>query len=107
MLKFQYMSSRKDRIYSGADESSVHEFKVTLTEAGSSKNTPCSNARDYKLPVSVWADGWAVCSAAFTEYRFNPTNNRYLAAYLVGYVDGADNNEDTPSITVGVCTKIN
>ncbi|MCK1459614.1 hypothetical protein IVB34_14755 [Bradyrhizobium sp. 2] len=107
VLKLQYVSSRKDRMFSGADESTVHEFKVTVTEAGSSKELPCTNMRDYKLPISVWPDGWVLCSASLSEYKFSPANNRYLAAYLVGFVDGTDNNEDTPSIAVGVCTKIN
>jgi hypothetical protein len=33
-----------------------------------------------------------------TDYIFNLTNNRYLSAYMYGYVSGKDSNDDTPMV---------
>ena len=43
------------------------------------------------------------CLGVRHDYRFNLENNRFL---LFGYFDGADNNENTPAVTGGTCTKI-
>ena len=33
---------------------------------------------------------------ALFEYKFNLKNNRFLRAYLAGYVNGMNENSDTP-----------
>ena len=40
------------------------------------------------------------------EIAFSRTTMRFRAVYLVGYIDGKDNNDDTPSIKIGTCTKL-
>jgi hypothetical protein len=40
------------------------------------------------------------------DYQFNLRTNRFLGAYLEGYVDGKDNNDDTPFVSGGTCSKI-
>jgi hypothetical protein len=108
VLKLQFLSATKEKMFESATElTAVNKFNVTVTEAGSNSDRACRNMKDYKLPISVWGDGWVRCDVSLTEYIFNPTTNRFMAAYLVGYVDGDDNNDNTPSIAGGVCTKIN
>jgi hypothetical protein len=109
VLKLQFVSTGRERLFDWMkDLSTVNRFSVTLTEAGSSIDVPCNNTKDFKLPVDVWGDdGWLRCEAGVSEYTFNPTANRFMKAYLLGYVSGTDNNDDTPAITIGVCTKIN
>jgi hypothetical protein len=73
--------------------------KLTITPSGSSSVNECveSSGRKYE---------WSIrCTAALTDFVFDLGSNRYLAAYLVGYV-GGDNN-GTPSVTAGTCKKIN
>ena len=54
--------------------------------------------------VSKW--GYVSCEVALTRYRFNLRNNRFLAAYLEGYTDGANDNKNTPYVAAGMSTKI-
>lgn len=106
VIKLDFLNSRRQKQFDWTELSTVNSFTVTVTEAGSNEARPCKDMKDYKGPVEVWDDGWVRCNVAFSEMRFNPANNRYLSAYLVGYV-GGDNGGDTPAISIGTCTKIN
>jgi hypothetical protein len=44
------------------------------------------------------------CDLFFGEVLFNKNSLRYLETYIAGYVSGEDNNDNTPSITIGRCT---
>jgi len=39
-------------------------------------------------------------------YVFNPFTNRFFHIYTAGYISGLDNNDDTPYMAGGTCTKI-
>ena len=106
VLKLNFLSTNREKMFDWTDISTVNRFIVTVTEAGSSLESPCRNLKDYRSPVEFWDDGWLRCEAGLSEFRFNPVNNRFLKAYLVGYVGGDNDNENTPAITIGVCTKI-
>jgi hypothetical protein len=45
-------------------------------------------------------------SEAYGEMRINLHNLRWLSFYPHGYVNGADNNDDTPGVTIGRCSKL-
>ena len=47
-----------------------------------------------------------VACGSLPSYQFNLTNNRFLSIYDFGYIDGRDNNDETPSVSGGTCTKI-
>lgn len=40
------------------------------------------------------------------EWIMHIENLRFLQSYVWGYVDGRDNNENTPNVEIGTCTKI-
>ena len=40
------------------------------------------------------------------DYVFSLKTNRFLSIYSIGYMDGEDRNENTPSVSGGTCTKI-
>ena len=40
------------------------------------------------------------------DYVFSLKTNRFLSIYSIGYMDGEDSNENTPSVSGGTCTKI-
>ena len=50
--------------------------------------------------------GWINCRLLFGTLRFNKNNLRYIQTYTVGYTDGVNNNDNTPSITIGTCTPL-
>ncbi len=46
------------------------------------------------------------CNNLFGTFIFNTKTRRYLSTYIAGYIDGVDNNDNTPSIEIGICTKL-
>jgi hypothetical protein len=82
----------------------LDEYEVSITDQGESKSYGCTghNATNPKIGEYDFLD----CYRLGSEYQFNFKTNRFLKAYLLGYLDGRDNNENTPSISGGVCTKI-
>jgi hypothetical protein len=101
------------RTYTNKDafsETDITEYSVSVTAAGS--NFPALCSYDY---FYAHTDQHAVplmnnrlrCNASLGDYVFDFGSNRFLGAYLEGYTDGKDNNENTPSVSAGTCTKIN
>lgn len=39
-------------------------------------------------------------------FKLNLSNNRFLATYAVGYIDGKDTDGNSPSISIGKCSVI-
>jgi hypothetical protein len=80
-------------------------YTVTLAAEGDPHEASCTN--DFEFPsktILVGGYGHVSCTSDLTIYRFNLRNNRFLAAYLRGFVDNS--NEHTPSVAGGRCTKI-
>ncbi len=46
------------------------------------------------------------CEIFFGEFLFNPKTKRFLQTFIFGYIDGKDNNENTPSIIIGKCSPL-
>jgi hypothetical protein len=66
------------------------------------------NSLNVKLTVAVInPEGMVViCGGSVDHYIFDLHSNRYLKTYDWGYTSGKDNNDDTPTVTAGICTKI-
>ena len=47
-----------------------------------------------------------VCKVGLGELFFSPKSGRFIKTYPVGYWDGQNNNNNTPHITRGRCSKI-
>jgi len=89
-------------------EETYTNFDVSITASGSSYQAECRQRGSGKnKSISISSYGSFTCSASLQDYYFNLENNRYMNFYAAGYINGADNNENTPSVTGGVCTKIN
>ena len=41
----------------------------------------------------------------FGEFKFNTKTLRFLSTYTAGYLDGKENNDNTPAIEIGTCTR--
>jgi hypothetical protein len=46
------------------------------------------------------------CDSGLYKVRMNKKTLRVLFAYLAGYEDGNDNNDNTPTIGIGTCTPL-
>lgn len=106
VLKLRFLAQRQQKDLFDQLET-VGDFEVTMTDAGTSRALPCANLKDFTPTNSIGKENWLVCVSSLSEYRFDLNANRFLGAYLQGYVNGKDTNDDTPAVTAGVCTKIN
>ena len=78
-------------------------YEATVTEAGRNREISCAGGKD--RTTSADQDGTLNCATALYEYKFNLKNNRFLRAYLAGYVNGMNESSDTPGVSGGTCTK--
>jgi len=46
------------------------------------------------------------CDKIHSDLILNTKTLRYISSYLWGYIDGVDNNNNTPHIEIGICTKL-
>jgi hypothetical protein len=99
VLTVKVMGSRME------GSSPVDDLRVTVTASGSNFAAPCVDLRD-PLKTITSKHSMIFCTVSFTDYTISRTTNRFLAVYPVGYVTGEDNNDDTPSVIGGTCTKI-
>ena len=104
VLRLKFLKSRiDDRL--GIEEK-VIDYNVTLTTAGTDYSAPCKNYPETIITVGEWSS-LLRCHVNLSEFVFSLKTNRYLRAYLQGYVGGEDNDDNTPHIAGGTCTKIN
>jgi hypothetical protein len=80
-------------------------FHVTKTDAGSNDSTPCKESGQVGIDVTS-AFREIRCTVGAFNLVFGRDINRFLMIYPEGYVKGEDNNDDTPSVIAGICTKI-
>jgi len=106
-LRMNFLRARvqKEEYSSLVAEEQVSDYTVTVTTSGSNTGVDCISQYPSKT-VTVYESGNFRCYTAVTEYIFNVRTNRFLAISRVGYVGGEDNNDNTPSIQGGTCTKI-
>ncbi|EKS39846.1 hypothetical protein HMPREF9695_01807 [Afipia broomeae ATCC 49717] len=108
VLKLRFLQEREEPPYvPSLPPTKYKDFQISLTEAGKNTSRPCHNTSNAKLPVSIDEYENAFCTSSLSGYRFNLKANRFLTWYAIGYVDGSDDNENTPSMGGGTCTKIN
>lgn len=46
------------------------------------------------------------CNILFGEFLFNSKTKRFLKSFVAGYVDGEDNNDNTPAVMAGTCSPL-
>ena len=92
-------------------EKGSHLYVITVGSTGDHGFEDfCENSGGSKYlrgAAVVPASGDLECSTlSINEYKFSFKTQRYLHFYSVGYVDGADDVANTPSITIGKCMKV-
>ena len=103
----KFIRSRVDATkYSG--NQTISEFEVSITKTGQNFSQPCTQGRLRSEPeaLDVYDSGYFRCTAGLIDYVFNVNTGRFLQSYLAGYVDGEDNNDNTPYVAAGTCTKL-
>jgi hypothetical protein len=106
VLKLKFVRAQQN----GPEQIDV--YNVSIRPDGDDLPTALTNCFAEKYgqpgdPLEVQAAyGRLTCATLFRTYKFNIKNNRFLSAYIEGYVDG-DKNDNTPAFAAGKCTKIN
>jgi hypothetical protein len=80
------------------------EYAVTVTPDGRNDLLPCISSQTQLVQIDQF--DYLVCRTEFFNYKFNLKAGRFVEAYLMGYVNGRDNNDDTPLLSGGVCRKL-
>lgn len=101
VLRLSYVGVR-----AGKSGSVLMNFEATVTGVGSNSGNPCTKAGVEKNTVPIDKYGSFDCTAALQQYHFNLGDNRYISVNPIGYLDG-DRKGDAPSITAGICNKVN
>jgi hypothetical protein len=106
VLKLKYLTTRTQNDYLGTNET-VTDFNITLTAAGSNSSELCLKTGDeWSETVPISQNDFITCTAGLSEDYFNLKSNRFLTSYMLGYIDGKDNDENTPVVSGGTCTRI-
>ena len=71
--------------------------KWTMKEFGKSFETDCTQPNEF---------GVMSCNKILGDFNFSTKTRRYLSTYIAGYIDGSNNNENTPNIQIGICSKL-
>jgi hypothetical protein len=87
------------------DQANDYNVSITITPWGSNAPADCRGSEGSKTVTAAF--GVLICSTSPVQvYVFNPFTNRFFHIYTAGYIGGLDNNDDTPYIAGGTCTKI-
>jgi hypothetical protein len=107
VLRMNFLRARvqKEEYPSVVAEEKVNDYTVTVTTSGQNIGVDCISQYPSKT-VTMYESGTFRCYTAEIEYVFNVRTNRFLAIHRVGYVNGEDKDDSTPSIQGGTCTKI-
>lgn len=86
-------------------------YDVAITKEGASGPSYCvidTEPPATPEPPAIDELGGLSCTVlrGTYEYKFNFNNHRFIKIYTYGYTDGVDNNDNTPAISGGLCTKI-
>ncbi|MFD1481439.1 hypothetical protein [Paracoccus nototheniae] len=95
-------SVTRPAFFTGAEES-VMQYHVTASNFDQTSPGSCSWNGEQLEKISRQGD--FRCNSALVEYSVNISTMRFMATYRQGYIDGQDNNFNTPSVTIGQCSK--
>jgi hypothetical protein len=114
VIKLSFRETTKLQIAGLTQE--YDEYDVAVTADGKSSATPClgfdgkppslTNDPPFYMPDQTKVLTCGLQSGTLSQYEFNVVNHRFLEIYTAGYVDGGDDNSDTPAISGGLCSKV-
>jgi hypothetical protein len=82
------------------------EYDVTITNEGNSVASSCLELNG--KPPLIDEHAFLRCNEVngVYEYKFNFDKHRFVRISTAGYLNGADSNDNMPTIAGGLCTKI-
>jgi hypothetical protein len=104
LLTVRPISRDKVSVFGG--EVDAMTYNVSRSEPGQKGSDLCSEPGDKDGRIPIGENGVFRCEATLYEYIINLETLRFLEVYARGYVDGRDEEGNSPSITVGKCSRI-
>ena len=105
VMKLTFRQTVKVQDRDEYDKGQAHdrdEYDVTITEEGDA-SVSCLERRE-KLP-SINKYAFLECSRiGLIDYKFNFVNHRFIEIYKGGYINGANDDNDSPKLSGGLCT---
>jgi hypothetical protein len=84
----------------------VDDYELSYaSQAQSAFNGECGPNEGGRFSIYSYTST-VTCLQNFEEIKINLEKLRFLSVYLYGYVDGQDNNDNTPFVKAGPCVKI-
>lgn len=106
-LRLKHLKDRA-RNNSAGEHEDISDYVATISEMGTSAAIPCTfggtgiNSRI----IVVGDDDNLVCAAKRRRITFNLESGRFISAFLFGYVDGIESNDNMPTMSGGTCEKM-
>jgi len=100
-VRLRYLRTRTEHVGDFASYD-LDDYMVFITKEGEEFNALMGGGcfregGDKPTDPSIDQYGYLSCKSGFSEYKFNYKNNRFLRFYTIGYVNGQDDDGDTPA----------
>lgn len=92
--KFIIRKMKPDEVFFKENENRYGVYDLGENIASRRCNAPSEHTKDI------------ICKAGIGELYFSPESGRFIKTYIAGYWDGSDDNDNTPNITRGRCSRI-
>lgn len=87
----------------GSEKVMTMGYEIEVASPGGPTSTCFSESTGRRFALDIIF--MASCTTGLLEYRFNLRALRYMESYAIGFLDGSDAPGNTPSVTVGKCSK--
>ena len=95
-------------------EKVTNSWDIASFKVGSQKYLLKNNLSTWRWYRFGEKESTSTCTAQITKINcrdvgdivFDKNNLRYLRTYIAGYVDGVNNNNNTPLIEIGTCSPL-
>jgi hypothetical protein len=107
-LRLRFLAGH-ERTNPSGDAQDVSDYEVTIYEVDAKSATPCRSAGTgfvTKIVSVVDDEGNLECVTETRSFKFNLATKRFISAFLHGFVDGIESNDNTPMVTGGTCAEI-
>ena len=103
-FSFDQNSSRWKSVNLQAEKERYIISGETLTDSSLSIVSAGANYDECRSDKGFSNTNEAYFECIFGEFIFNKNTGRFLRTYTAGYIDGLDNNQNTPAILIGRCS---
>lgn len=101
---FKITPSRLMELEIGATRYRAMAYDMTVSRPGENRVDNCRSMTGGAL--LTYENGLFECTTGFLDYKLNIGPMRFMEVYSHGYIDGRDQAGNTPSISVGKCSRI-